>query len=181
MTARRARDDQGRPLNRRPRDAAGRPLPPGSEGVERIDESLVLPPAEALGEAQRLLDAGFPFHAHEVLEGAWKAAPAGERPFWQGLAQLAVGLTHAQRGNTRGAVSLLRRGAGNVAEGAAAGAHHGVDADAVAAWAGSRADDVEARGLPTDPATPSVPTVSLVSSRPAPGKTGASRSLEEEN
>ncbi|HZC89462.1 MAG TPA: DUF309 domain-containing protein, partial [Mycobacterium sp.] len=27
---------------------------------------------------------------------------------WQGLAQLAVGLTHAQRGNVNGATSLLR-------------------------------------------------------------------------
>jgi hypothetical protein len=30
------------------------------------------------------------------------------------LAQLAVGLTHLQRGNTRGAVALLRRGAAHV-------------------------------------------------------------------
>ena len=178
MTASRARDEDGRPLNRRPRDAAGRPLPPGSEGVERIDESVVLPPAEALTEAQRLLDAGFPFHAHEVLEGAWKAAPTDERPFWQGLAQLAVGLTHAQRGNARGAAALLRRGADNVSGGARAAGHHGVDAAAVAAWAGSRADDVETLGLA---ATPSVPTVTLVSPRPGPGKSGPSRSLEEEN
>ena len=34
-----------------------------------------------------------------------------ERDLWQGLAQVAVGLTHAQRGNSRGAVALLRRGA----------------------------------------------------------------------
>ena len=86
--------------------------------MERVDEDVVLPPAESLAEAQRLLDGGFPFHAHEVLEGAWKSGPDDERPFWQGLAQLAVGLTHAQRGNRRGAVSLLRRGADNVADGA---------------------------------------------------------------
>ena len=36
----------------------------------------MLPPLESLAEAQRLLDAGRPFHAHEVLEGTWKAAPA---------------------------------------------------------------------------------------------------------
>ena len=53
-------------------------------------------------EAQRLLDAGLPFHAHEVLEAAWKAAPPDERELWRGLAQLAVGLTHLQRGNGRG-------------------------------------------------------------------------------
>ena len=55
-----------------------------------------------------------PFHAHEVLEAAWKSGPAQERDLWQGLAQIAVGLTHARRGNARGAVALLRRGAERV-------------------------------------------------------------------
>jgi hypothetical protein len=112
--------------------------------VERVDEDVVLPPQEALSEAQRLLDGGYPFHAHEVLEGAWKSGPDDERPFWQGLAQLAVGLTHEQRGNRRGAASLLRRGAGNITEGAASGAGHGVDTSRLAAWAQARADAVEA-------------------------------------
>ncbi|MFL6287435.1 MAG: DUF309 domain-containing protein [Actinomycetes bacterium] len=106
----RDRDASGRPLNARPRDGLGRPLPHGSEGVERVPEGLTLPPLESLVEAQRLLDAGRPFHAHEVLEGTWKAAPPGERNLWQGLAQLAVGLTHALRGNAPGAASVLRRG-----------------------------------------------------------------------
>src|SRR5436190_733808 len=57
---------------------------------------------------------GRPFHAHEVLEAAWKSGPAGERDLWQGLAQIAVGLTHARRGNARGAVALLSRGAERV-------------------------------------------------------------------
>ncbi|MGI3785100.1 MAG: DUF309 domain-containing protein, partial [Janthinobacterium lividum] len=63
----------------------------------------------ALVEAQRLLDAGLPFHAHEVLEASWKAAPDEERELWQGLAQLAVGLTHVLRGNPAGATTLLGR------------------------------------------------------------------------
>jgi predicted metal-dependent hydrolase len=66
-------------------------------------------------EAQRLIDAGHAFAAHEALEAAWKSAVADERDFWQGLAQLAVGLTHAQRGNAKGAVALLRRGADRIA------------------------------------------------------------------
>lgn len=107
----RDRDEQGRARNARPRDAAGRPLPPGAAGTDRIPDDLVLPPEQALAEAQRLLDEGRPFAAHEVLEGVWKAAPAAERDLWQGLAQLAVGLTHLQRGNAAGAVTLLRRGA----------------------------------------------------------------------
>ena len=34
--------------------------------------------------ADRLLRDGRPFHAHEVLEAAWKAGPPGERDLWQG-------------------------------------------------------------------------------------------------
>jgi hypothetical protein len=110
----RDRDPAGRARNARPRDEAGRPLPRGAVGVERVPDDLLLPPEETVKEAQRLLDAGRPFHAHEVLEAAWKAAGPGERELWRGLAQLAVGLTHLQRGNARGAVALLRRGAENV-------------------------------------------------------------------
>jgi hypothetical protein len=79
-----------------------------------VPDDLVLPPLESLAEAQRLLDAGRPFHAHEVLEGTWKAASEPERDLWQGLAQLAVGLTHLARGNRTGAVTLLRRGAARI-------------------------------------------------------------------
>jgi predicted metal-dependent hydrolase len=68
-----------------------------------------------LDEAQRLLDAGRAFQAHEVLEATWKAAPEQERELWRGLAQLAVGLTHRQRGNNAGAAALLRRGADRIA------------------------------------------------------------------
>ena len=84
---------------------------------------LALPPDAALDAAQQLLDAGRPFHAHEVLEASWKAAPPAERDLWQGLAQLAVGLTHARRGNAAGAAALLRRGASRISGyGAAVGA-----------------------------------------------------------
>jgi hypothetical protein len=113
-TAPRDRDAAGRARNARPRDGLGRPLPRHATGVERVPDDLVLPPAESLAEAQRLLDAGRPFHAHEVLEGTWKAAPAQERDLWQGLAQLAVGLTHRARGNQHGARTLLLRGAARI-------------------------------------------------------------------
>lgn len=71
-------------------------------------------PEETIREAQRLLDDGMPFHAHEVFEDAWKSAPPEQREMWRGLAQLAVGLTHVRRGNPRGAAALLRRGADNL-------------------------------------------------------------------
>ncbi|WP_326545772.1 DUF309 domain-containing protein [Mycolicibacterium sp. ND9-15] len=107
--AERDRDEAGRPRNTRPRDALGRPLPRGSEGVARIPDELDLSPAETLAYAQQLLDEGLAFHAHEVFEAAWKSRPDDERPLWQGLAQLAVGITHVQRGNTKGALGVLRR------------------------------------------------------------------------
>lgn len=113
-TSPRDRDPAGRARNARPRDAAGRPLAHGTAGVERVPEDRELTADESVTEAQRLLDADLPFPAHEVLEGAWKAAPAAERQLWRALAQLAVGLTHAQRGNARGAVSLLDRAAGHL-------------------------------------------------------------------
>ncbi|MFW3169754.1 DUF309 domain-containing protein [Geodermatophilus sp. CPCC 206100] len=134
MAADRDRDPTGRARSARPRDALGRPLPHGTPGVERAPEGQVRAPADALAEAQRLLDAGRPFHAHEVLEDAWKSAPAAERQLWRGLAQLAVGLTHAARGNQRGAATLLDRGAGNVA-GYAAAPPHRIDVAGLVAWA----------------------------------------------
>jgi uncharacterized protein len=109
-TSSRDRDAAGRARNARPRDELGRPLPRQARGVPGASEEA-LAPAEALSTAQQLLHEGRPFHAHEVLEAAWKAAPAAERDLWQGLAQVAVGLTHALRGNSPGAVALLRRGA----------------------------------------------------------------------
>jgi uncharacterized protein len=131
----RDRDDTGRARNARPRDALGRPLPYGSPGEPRAPEGVVRTPEETLGEAQRLLDAGRPFHAHEVLEDAWKTGPADERDLWRGLAQLAVGLTHAARGNRAGAATLLGRGARSLGTTRAAAARHGVDDDGLIRWA----------------------------------------------
>jgi len=145
-TGGRDRDAGGRARNARPRDLAGRPLPRGATGVPRLPEDLALPPGEALVEANRLLEAGSPFAAHEVLEGAWKAAPAAERSLWQGLAQLAVGLTHAQRGNAAGAVALLRRGRDRIAP-YAAHPPHGIDVDRLLVAADSLAGRIETAGM----------------------------------
>jgi hypothetical protein len=92
-----------------------------------------LPPAEALTLAQSLLDGGRAFAAHEVLEASWKAAPAGERELWQGLAQICVAVTHGQRGNRTGAVQLLRRGADRIRP-YATERPHGVDVPGLLAW-----------------------------------------------
>ena len=63
----------------------------------------------------------------------WKACPADERDYWQGLAQLCVGVTHLQRGNREGAITLLRRGAGHLT-------------GRLAAWGLAEADRLAAAG-----------------------------------
>jgi len=155
----RDRDPGGRPRNARPRDGLGRPLArvevgAGAEaGQAGIPDDLVITGPDAATLADQLLRDGRPFHAHEVLEAAWKSAGPGERDLWQGLAQIAVGLTHARRGNARGAVTLLRRGAQRVRAhqeqpGATAGPYpFGMDIPAVLAASGDLAARIEQHGL----------------------------------
>ncbi len=142
----RDRDQAGRPKNSRPRDGLGRPLGRDAAGEPVIGDDLRLAPGEALPLAQRLIDDRRPFHAHEVLEAAWKAAPTAEREVWKGLAQIAVGLTHARRGNAPGASALLRRGALAVA-GYNGVLPAGLDASAVVRTARTLADRIEQSGL----------------------------------
>jgi hypothetical protein len=138
----------------RARDALGRPVPPGSpEAVEPVPEQA-LPPEQALRLAQALLDEGRAFFAHEVLEAVWKAQ--GRDPWWQGLAQLCVGITHLQRGNVEGAVTLLRRGAGHL------------DGE-LAAWARAEAARLESGGL----AVPRLRLRGCVPPPRAPGSPGS--------
>jgi hypothetical protein len=144
----RDRDPAGRARSNRPRDGLGRPMPRDEHGVERVPDDLVLPPLESLEEAQRLLDQGRPFHAHEVLEGTWKAAPAEERDLWQGLAQLAVGLTHRARGNSVGGARLLRRGADRIAPygRVGSGRPYGIDVKGLVDAARRLADEMPVKG-----------------------------------
>ena len=93
----------------------GGPLPYGSAGVEPVSEGP-LPPAQTLVSARSLVEAGRPFAAHEVLEARWKAEPTEGRNLWQGRAQICVGLTHAARRNTVGALRLFERGAARLEE-----------------------------------------------------------------
>lgn len=126
----RDRDPAGRARNARPRDALGRPLPHGAQGVPTIPDDLDLTPDETVTQAQRLFDEGMPFHAHEVLEAAWKTAGPDSRELWRALAQYGAGLTHAQRGNARGAASLLERAG-----------------DGIARWIGEPPAGLDVRGL----------------------------------
>ena len=146
----RDRGGDGRPENARPRDATGKPLERGSgpswrERLRALDEARALPKSEAIEEAERLVLTGQPFYAHEVLEGPWHLAEPPERAFWQGLAQVAVGLTHVQRGNAVGARSLLRSGAEKLT--AYDDGHEGVAVSRVVAQALALADRVDAEGV----------------------------------
>ncbi|MQY26850.1 Glutamyl-Q tRNA(Asp) synthetase [Nocardia sp. RB56] len=143
----RDRDDAGHARNARPRDRLGRPLPPGSVGVPRIPEDLQLTSRQTLDYAQRLLDDGTAFHAHEVLEAAWKNGPIAEKMLWQGLAQYAVGLTHIQRGNPKGARLLLERAVGRLT--AAEPVPYDIDAAGLIARARELLAELAAGRLPT--------------------------------
>ncbi|SDX77450.1 hypothetical protein SAMN05421504_103799 [Amycolatopsis xylanica] len=148
----RDRDEVGRARNARPRDGLGRPLPYDAEGVERQPEGIERTPDQALAEAQRLLDDGKPFHAHEVFEDSWKSTDGPERELWRALAQLAVGLTHIARGNAVGGAALLRRGSENL-EPFAAEPPHGVDIAGLTGWAAALIEEakVKARPAPVPP------------------------------
>jgi hypothetical protein len=150
----RDRDEAGRARNARPRDGLGRPLPYGSAGVERQPEGVTRDPEDTIAEAQRLLDAGRPFHAHEVFEDAWKATDGPERELWRGLAQLAVGLTHVARGNGNGAAALLERGARNIDPFRDA-CPHGIDVPGLQRWAQAMAADVKVR-VRVEPVAPTL-------------------------
>lgn len=143
----RGRDAGGRPRQQRPRDSLGRPLPFGTPGVAPVPEDP-LPLDRALTLAGELLAKGRPFGAHEVLEAAWKVAPEDERDLWQGLAQLCVSLTHAERGNAIGADRLLARAEERLAGCADVAARHRVDLGAVLTWARAALGDPARRSAP---------------------------------
>jgi hypothetical protein len=142
--AERDRDAAGRARQARPRDRLGRPLPYGSEGVEPVSEEP-LPPLDTIAAARELLSDGRPFSAHEVYEARWKAGPVAERELWQGLAQLCVGITHAERGNQIGALRLLGRARRRLeAYAATGGAAYGLDLSRVLSWIQDRERDPDA-------------------------------------
>jgi uncharacterized protein len=133
-TRERDRDAAGRARQARPRDRLGRPLPYGSAGVEPVPEQA-LPPYETIAAAHELLGEGRPFSAHEVYEARWKAGPAAERELWQGLAQLCVGITHAERGNSVGALRLIGRARQRLQRYAATdGPVYGLDLGRIIEW-----------------------------------------------
>ena len=71
------------------------------------------------------IHAGRYFEAHEELEDAWRAAPANERDFFQGLVHVAVAWYQAGRGRPVATGRQLEKAARRLAS--FTPAHRGVD------------------------------------------------------
>ena len=132
----------------RPRDRYGRPLPDGSRdelGAEQPPSSV----AEALRRGIELFNQQRFFEAHECFEYAWKAPATdeAERRFWKGLAQVAVGCCHIQRGNTVGAMALLERGVEHLRD--YPSLHLGIDTPALSSDVLRLAREVSCDGIST--------------------------------
>ncbi|MHB8511139.1 MAG: DUF309 domain-containing protein [Actinomycetota bacterium] len=149
----RDRDDQGRPRNARPRDALGRPLPRNASH-ELPHEPDPSTPKEALARGIRLFNEGRFFEAHEMWEFGWHKAPEPERDFWQGMIQVAVGFTHFQRQNPKGAITLLGRGANRLSH--YGRVHEGVPVADIASSARAAIQEIERFGLEASPAPPTI-------------------------
>jgi predicted metal-dependent hydrolase len=63
----------------------------------------------ALARFVELFNAGAFFEAHEVLEDYWREDQSPERPFYQGLIQIAAACVHLQKGTPEGAQKLLQK------------------------------------------------------------------------
>ena len=100
---------------KRPRDPFGRPLPRGVPTQLQMEDFDALATEENLALGVAHFNAGRFFAAHEAWETCWKASADPEaRLCFKGLAQIAAGYVHLQRGNLHGASTLLRRGAGHL-------------------------------------------------------------------
>ena len=85
------------------------------------------------------------FAAHEELEDAWRAAPAEERDFFQGLVHFTVAWYQAGRGNRVGCERQLEKAARRL--GPYAPEHRGVDVKSILQQVGTAADTVQRGSL----------------------------------
>ena len=102
-----------------------------------------------LEEGLRLIRAGAYFAAHEELEDEWRAAPAAERDFLQGLVHVAVAWYQAGRGNRVGCERQLEKAARRL--GPYAPAHRDVDVSRVLDSVAAAAAVVESGSLELPP------------------------------
>ena len=85
------------------------------------------------------------FEAHEELEDAWRAAPAEERDFYQGLVHFTVAWYQAGRGNRPGCERQLEKALRRL--GPYAPEHRGVDIASVLAQVRAAAEIVAGGSL----------------------------------
>jgi predicted metal-dependent hydrolase len=81
-----------------------------------------------------LIRAGEYFAAHEELENAWRASPAEERDFFQGLVHVAVAWYQAGRGRKIGTERQLAKAVRRLAP--FAPAHRGIELEPLLAQLG---------------------------------------------
>jgi predicted metal-dependent hydrolase len=89
-----------------------------AEKLQRYEKALdawapleeTSPLINALQKGALLFNAHLFFEVHEVLEAQWAQEHGEEKRFLQGLIQVAVAFYHRERGNLRGALSLLHDG-----------------------------------------------------------------------
>ena len=93
--------------------------------------------------------AGRYFEAHEELEDAWRAAPAEERDFFQGLVHVAVAWYQAGRGRPVATGRQLEKAARRL--GPFAPSHRGVDVDGVLAQVAAAQERVAEGSLDLGP------------------------------
>ena len=108
-----------------PRFGSRRPHGPSPHGLSAASTS------RRLETGVELIRAGEYFAAHEELEAAWRAAPADERDFFQGLVHVAVAWYQAGRGRRIGCERQLEKAARRLAP--YAPEHRGVDVAALLA------------------------------------------------
>jgi hypothetical protein len=89
------------------------------------------------------------FEAHEELEEAWRAAPAEERDFFQGLVHVAVAWYQAGRGRPVATGRQLEKAARRLAP--FAPEHRGVDVEDVLAQVAAAQTRVAEGSLDLDP------------------------------
>ena len=88
-------------------DAPKRP----QQDIPGCDEPL----PQSVRHGLALFNRGAYYRCHDVLEEAWRAEEREVRWLYQGILQLAIALYHIQRGNGRGAMTMLARADGKFA------------------------------------------------------------------
>jgi predicted metal-dependent hydrolase len=101
--------------------------------------------SDDLARGLDLIRAGSFFDAHEALEDAWRAAPDGERDFFQGLVHVAVAWYQAERANRVGCERQLDKARRRLSP--FTPSHRGVDVASVLSQVDDAAHTVAAGSL----------------------------------